>query len=121
MSFQFYKVLHMIGLMTLFFGFGGLLVATYAGIVLSKKARIMTMVTHGVGLLLILISGFGMAARLGYMAQLPSWIHAKLLIWVLMGAGIALVKRRGQIGWPITVLLIGLGGTAAFIAVNKPF
>ncbi|MNU11386.1 hypothetical protein D3C72_2591960 [compost metagenome] len=62
-----------------------------------------------------------MAARLGYMAQLPSWVHAKLLIWVLLGAGIAVVKRKGTIGWPLTVLLLGLGGTAAFIAINKPF
>ncbi|MNY68171.1 hypothetical protein D3C86_2058890 [compost metagenome] len=55
------------------------------------------------------------------MAQLPPWVHAKLLIWVLLGAGIAVVKRKGTIGWPLTVLLIGLGGTAAFIAINKPF
>ena len=120
-SYQFYKVLHMIGLMTLFFGFGGLLVANYAGIVLTKKARLMTMITHGVGLLLILVSGFGMAARLGYMAQLPPWVHAKLLVWVLLGAGIAVVKRKGKIGWPLAILLLGLGGTAAFVAINKPF
>ncbi|MNK06255.1 hypothetical protein D3C87_241480 [compost metagenome] len=121
MSYQFYKVLHILGLMTLFFGFGGLLVANYAGVVLSKKARIMTMATHGIGLLLILVSGFGMAARLGLVAGLPSWVQAKVLIWVLLGAGIALVKRKGKIGWPLAILLIGLGTTAAFIAINKPF
>ncbi|MFP5520527.1 MAG: hypothetical protein ACLGGX_11530 [Bdellovibrionia bacterium] len=81
----------------------------------------MAFILHGVGLALILISGFGMAARLGLVSGLPGWIHAKLAIWVLLGAGIALAKRKGAIGWPVAVLLMGLGTTAAYIAINKPF
>lgn len=121
MSYQFYKVLHLLGLILLFFGFGGLLMAAYAKVELKKQARMMGFISHGVGLLLILVSGFGMAARLGLVSGLPSWVHAKIAIWVLLGVGISLVKRKGHIGWPVAILLWGLGTTAAFIAINKPF
>lgn len=121
MSYQFYKILHLLGLMLLFFGFGGLLMSAYARVELKKAARIMGFVTHGVGLLFILVSGFGMAARLGFVAGLPSWVHAKIGIWLVLGIAISLVKRKGYIGWPVAVLLLGLGTTAAYIAINKPF
>ncbi|WP_413292948.1 hypothetical protein ACLSU7_16245 [Bdellovibrio sp. HCB185ZH] len=121
MTFEFYKILHMLGLITLFFGFGGLLVTSYAGITLNAKARMMSFATHGMGLLFLLIGGFGMLAKMGIMKQLPGWALAKLGIWVLMGAGISIVKRKGHIGWPIAILLFGLGTTAAILAITKPF
>ncbi len=121
MSYEFYKVIHLLGLMALFCGFGGVLVSAFAGISLSGKAKKMALATHGVGLLLIVISGFGMAARMGYMAKLPGWIHAKIAIWVILGVAVALARRKGKIGWPIAILLLGLGMTAAYLAVNKPF
>lgn len=121
MSYEFYKILHLIGLILLFFGFGGLLLAAYSKIELKKPARIMGFVTHGFGLLFILVSGFGMAARLGLMTGLPTWLKVKVTIWALLGVSISLVKRKGYIGWPIAVLLWGLGTSAAIIAINKPF
>lgn len=121
MSYQFYKVIHLLGLMLLFFGFGGLLMAAYAKVELKKAARIMAFACHGLGLLFIFVSGFGLAARLGLVQGLPTWVQAKIGIWLLLGVAISLVKRKGYIGWPVAVLLLGLGTTAAFIAVNKPF
>ena len=121
MSYQFYKVAHLLGLMLLFFGFGGLLMAAFAKVELKKSARIMAFACHGMGLLLIFISGFGMAARLGLVQGLPTWVQAKIGIWLLLGIGISLVKRKGYLGWPVATLILGLGTTAAFIAVNKPF
>ncbi|WP_413558294.1 hypothetical protein [Bdellovibrio sp. HCB209] len=121
MTYEFYKIAHMLGLITLFFGFGGLLVTTYAGVTLNSKARLMSFATHGMGLLLLLIGGFGMLAKMGIMKQLPGWALAKLGIWVIMGAAISIVKRKGHIGWPIAILLFGLGTTAAMLAITKPF
>ncbi|QLY24671.1 hypothetical protein [Bdellovibrio sp. KM01] len=121
MTYEFYKILHMLGLITLFFGFGGLLVTSYAGIALNAKARMMSFATHGMGLLFLLIGGFGMLAKMGIMKQLPGWALAKLGIWVIMGAAISIVKRKGHIGWPIAILLFGLGTTAALLAITKPF
>jgi hypothetical protein len=119
MSYEFYKILHLFGLMLLFFGFGGLLMAAYSGQALQKKARIMAFATHGLGILIIFVSGFGLAARLGYISQLPNWVYAKLGVWVLMGIAISVVKRKGHIGWPVATLLLGLGVTAAYLGVTK--
>ncbi|AHZ86205.1 hypothetical protein AB1A81_04395 [Bdellovibrio bacteriovorus] len=121
MTYQFYKIMHFLGLMTLFFGLGGLLVASYAKVTLTKQARIMTFVTHGLGLMLLLIGGFGMMAKLGIMAAMPGWLYGKLIIWMLLGLAVSLVKRKGYIGWPIAILLLVLGTTASIFAINKPF
>ena len=121
MSYQFYKVLHLLGIMLLFFGFGGLLVAAYAKVPLTKAARIMAFATHGLGLLLIFVAGFGMAAKLGIMSNFPAWMQVKVGIWFVLALCISLVKRKGYIGWPVAVLLFGLGTTAAFVVINKPF
>jgi hypothetical protein len=121
MSYQFYKILHVIGFILLFFGFGGLLTAAYSKVELKKPARLMGFLSHGLGLLLILVSGFGMAARLGFISGLPNWVQAKVGIWVLLGLCISIVKRKGHIGWPVAILIWGLGSTAAIIAINKPF
>ncbi len=121
MTFEFYKILHMAGLICLFFGFGGLLVASYSGVALKPQARAMSFATHGMGLLFLLVGGFGMLAKMGIMANMPGWVIGKIIIWVLMGAGISIVKRKGYIGWPIAILLLVLGTTAAVLAINKPF
>ena len=121
MSYEFYKILHILGIMLLFFGFGGLLISAYARVELKKQARIMGFVAHGVGLMVILVSGFGMAARLGMMSGLPGWVKAKIGIWALLGIMISVVKRKGYIGWPVAILLWGLGTTAAIFAITKPF
>lgn len=121
MSYQFYKIMHFLGLITLFFGLGGMLVAAFARVQLTKQARIMTFATHGVGLLLLLVGGFGMMARLGITSGMPGWLKGKLLIWALLGLAVSLIKRKGTIGWPIATLLLVLGTTAAIFAINKPF
>lgn len=121
MSFEFYKILHLTGLILLFFGFGGLLVASYSGVTLKTPARMMGFATHGLGLLLLLFGGFGMLAKMGLTAQMPGWVIGKLVIWLLMGLGISVVKRKGHIGWPVAILLLVLGTTAAILAINKPF
>lgn len=121
MSYEFYKVLHLTGLMLLFFGFGATLILSYAGVPFQGKSKMLAFVTHGVGLLFLIVSGFGLLARLGLVQQLPGWVHAKITIWVLMGLAISLARRKGKFGLPVTILLIGIGMTAAIIAINKPF
>lgn len=120
MSYEFYKVLHLAGILMTFCGLAGVLALRMAGPDLPS-ARKLFFLTHGVGLVIALVGGFGLAARLNMFAQLPIWVWAKIVIWVLLGGAIALAKRRGQIGTPLLVLFIGLGITAAWLAVNKPF
>ena len=84
--------------------------------------RKLAFITHGLGLLLILVSGFGMLARMGLVGGLPPWIHAKLTIWVLAGVAIAVAKRKSEkLAVWIYAATVLLGFTAAYIAIFKPF
>jgi len=76
---------------------------------------------HGIGLLIVLIAGFGMLAKLNLMGSFPGWAVGKLVIWLALGALPAPIYRMGKKSMmfaPITVLL---GALAAFFAIYKPF
>lgn len=121
MSFETYKIIHLGGLLLLFFGLSGAVTLKMAGAPFTGPAKKMAFMTHGIGLLLMLLGGFGMLARLGIMGNLPGWVYGKLVIWLTLGGAITLAKRKGQIGWPLMVLFVGLGVTAAWLAIMKPF
>ncbi len=77
-------------------------------------------VTHGIGLLLVIVSGFGMLARLG-VHSFPSWVVGKLIIWIILGGFMGLVprlrnKRAGLLWWSLVLLT----GVAAWLATSKP-
>ncbi|MGZ3743635.1 MAG: hypothetical protein ACXWRE_15570 [Pseudobdellovibrionaceae bacterium] len=121
MSYEFYKILHLLGLMLLFFGLSGALTLKMAGAAFTGSVKTMAFLTHGIGLFLLLVGGFGLLAKLGFMGNIPAWALAKLAIWVLFGGCISLAKRKGQIGWPLMILFVALGTTAAWLAIAKPF
>lgn len=118
MSYEFYKLLHLLSVLFLFTALGSLLVrATDAGGGVKRLASIV----HGVSLVLILVAGFGLMARLGLTEGLPGWVIAKIVVWLLIGLAIVPIKR--QPGWAtaLWVVLPILGGIAAWLAVAKPF
>lgn len=121
MSYEFYKILHITGLILLFFGLSSALTLKMAGATFTGSVKKMAFITHGLGLLFLLVSGFGLLAKLGIMAEMPGWVWTKLGVWLAMGGAIALAKRKGQLGWPIMVLFVGLGIFAAWLAISKPF
>ena len=109
MSYETYKLLHVIGLIALFLGLGGIL----AG---GRKSFL---ALHGLGLLIMLVAGFGMQAKgsLGF----PGWMIAKLGVWVLI-AVTPVAMKRGMLPAGLAVLLMfALGGAAAWLALTKPF
>jgi hypothetical protein len=55
------------------------------------------MITHGLGLLLVLVAGFGMLAKLG-IHGVPTWAALKLIIWVALGAFAALAYKENMAG-----------------------
>jgi len=120
-SYEFYKVLHLSGLILTFTGLAGLFMARWNGNELKKPVRRLGALAHGVGLLLILVSGFGLAARLGLFGGLPGWVYAKIAIWFFAGLLMILTKRKSNLGWPIYILIVSTGFLAAYIAVDKPF
>ena len=121
MSYEFYKIGHLISIVLLFSGLVGLLTVKMSGGALAGKVKSLVFVSHGLGVVLLLVTGFGLAARLGLMQGLPGWIYAKLAIWLVLGAAVVLIKRKGAIGWPLFISLILTFIAAAILAVTKPF
>ncbi|MCP5536403.1 MAG: hypothetical protein H7A51_09240 [Akkermansiaceae bacterium] len=118
MNYEIYRLIHFAGLFTLFFAFGSL----FAGKASTKGAAI----GHGIGLMLILLGGFGMQAKLkaAYIithgSSFPTWLILKIVIWVILGGALVLAKRRIIQGAPAWILIIALGLASAYLAYNKP-
>ncbi len=112
MSLPFYHLLHLAGVICLFVGFGGLLSAESV-----KKA----MMWHGIGLVLLLISGFGAMAKLGLMSHMPVWAILMLVIWLILG-GLPVLAKRHVLSRPATVTVaLALGIFAAYLGYLKPW
>lgn len=105
MDYTTYKLIHLIGVITLFFSLGSLFTKYNKGAVMG----------HGIALLLLLVAGFGMEAKgdIGW----PAWMIVKIVIWVIFGAAIVLAKRKiitGKVAW---ISMIALGGAAAYLGI----
>ena len=121
--YQFYKVVHILGIALLVTALGGLaLYALNGGLRRDNRARALVAALHGLGLLLVLVGGFGMLARLGFRhgAMFPGWILVKLGVWSALGAAVALPMRFPRLGRPMMVVVPLLVGLAAYMAVYKP-
>ena len=121
-SYQIYKIIHVTGIVLLYMGLGGILLVSASGGAIKGKAKLLGMVGHGVGLVFILVSGFGMLARLGIIqGGMPGWVYAKLVIWGLAGIFVSVAKRKAQHAGTVFVLFMALATTAAYVAIYKPF
>lgn len=120
-SYEIYKILHITGILMVFIGLAGILAARMIVPQIPDRTRRLFFLLHGLGLIIALVAGFGLAARLGIARSMPMWVYAKILIWLVLGASIALAKRKGQMGAPIIFLFLALGSTAAWLAITKPF
>lgn len=127
MSFEFYRVVHIFGIVLLFCALGGL--AVYASLTRDSKGnetpeqtttRKRLSILHGIAMLVILVAGFGLMAKSGLMKTWPTWIYGKLAIFVVLGAALQYVRRTGNMGRAWLVLLPLVGALAATLAVFKP-
>ena len=120
MSYEVYKVLHVFSVILTFSVLGGLaLHAANGGTRESNSMAKLTGILHGVGLLMILVGGFGLLARLG--TGFGGWVWAKIAIWLVVGASAAVIKRSPSLSRMLLWLLPVLAGVAAWLAINKPF
>ena len=122
MSYQFYKVVHIIGIVCIFSSLGAILLNSLIDGERKFKNRKWVMIIHGVGMLVTLTGGFGLMARLNMMGDgWPGWIHAKLTIWLFLGLVVAIIPRKPKLALPIWFTIIALAGCAAYLANYKPF
>ena len=120
MSLLAYKVLHILGILLAFYALGGLtLHYLNGGSKESNRSAKLTAATHGFGLVVIFISGFGLLHKAGY--GWPLWAVAKIGIWLLIGAMVALVRRMPEHAKLFWFLVPTLGAVAAWLALFKPF
>ena len=112
-----YHLLHLLGLIFVFVGFGALLS--------SDRAR-SAMMWHGIGLLISLVSGFGILAKISKAlpegAQSPytyKWVMIKLGLWLVLGFLPVLAKRRVMPAGVVVVIAVIIGVAMAYFGYTK--
>lgn len=121
MSHSFYKILHLTSILSVFMALGALIMLGKAKAAGSENLRKVAAITHGIATTFILVSGFGMLARLGVTWPFPGWALAKVFIWLFIGASIGLAKRVPKAANALWIGLIVAGFLAAYLGTTKPF
>jgi hypothetical protein len=118
MSYEFYNVVHVIGVIILFSALGAL--AATAG---SRDARLRrwASVAHGVASAIIFIAGFGLLARLGHFGAIPLWGYLKMVAWAILALAVVPLRRRPEWAGALWLVLPVVGGVAVWLAVLQPF
>lgn len=111
MSIQFYRLIHISGLIMVTLALGAAAFHTASGGTRSNNPwRKRVGMAHGIGLFLLLLGGFGMLAKLKIIWPLPMWIWLKVGIWLLIGASLTVLyraqERSNMLWWAIVVLMI---------------
>ena len=108
-----YKFIHFIGLIIFFTGIG----ATLASDTKKPASFRFPAIAHGIGFLLILVSGVGMWHKLGL--KVGSWMIIKIIILLALGAALPLIKNRVIPIPVIWLLVIILGSVAAYLGYTN--
>ena len=113
-----YKLVHLAAILMLFSGIGGLwAISRNKSAGDPSAARKVLMALHGVALLLILVGGFGMLARLGLHGGWPPWVWIKIVLWLVIGAWPVVLRRIERPSTLIFLIAPILGAIAAWAAL----
>ncbi len=119
-SYATYKVIHLTGILMIFLAYGSILLNGFQGGGKKWAHRKLPSITHGVGLFIALIGGFGLLVRTGVEAPWPLWIWLKLSIWIFYGFASPFVRKSQQVAKILWFVIIGLGVMAIYLANFKP-
>jgi hypothetical protein len=114
------KIIHLTGLALTFMGLSGILGLKVAGQAPLRK-RLIFHFAFGIGLLIILGTGFALAATLNVLHTAPGWLKGKMIIWLLAGGSMALATRLSRFTGLVLAFFVLLVVIAAWLAIDKPF
>lgn len=118
MDYLSYKFLHLAGVLFLFTALGGMAIGARHQ---DAQVRKLGSIVHGLSLLVLLVSGFGLIARLGIGHDgIPMWIWIKLALWLVFGASVVLIKRWQGGRVTLWLLLPVIGLVAAYLGLFHP-
>jgi hypothetical protein len=121
LSYSVYKVVHLLGVLLIFTAVGGVVAhAANGGSKDSNSFKKQLAMAHGIGLVLALVAGFGLLARLD-VSMSSGWVMGKLVIWLFMAAATALPYRGEGLARTLLFLLPLVGAIGAYLAIYKPF
>lgn len=115
MSLNFYVIMHVVGIAATFLALGALALVPTAGEG-GQAWRKTAAITHGIGMLLLLVGGFGLLARWGVKFPWGGWAWVKIGIWLLLGALPVVLRKKPALGkaiWWLLPLLVVLAGYMA--------
>lgn len=121
MPYEFYRLLHVGGVIVVLMAVSGLAVGRLLSGGGEFKWRRELGILHGIGLLVVFVAGFGLLARIGVSWPWQHWVFIKMIIWLWIGAVPALARQlpdKARILW-WSALAAAL--VAAFLAGYKPF
>ncbi|MEM7163840.1 MAG: hypothetical protein AAF581_00160 [Planctomycetota bacterium] len=122
MSETVYRVLHLVGILLTFMSLGALIACARSGEGGSRAARFLAVVGHGIGLVIIIVAGFGLQVKMKDTIQLTDgWLLAKMGIWLALGGSVALISRKPGLSTVWWWLIVALGGCAGYLVWVKPF
>lgn len=119
LSYQVYKILHLVSLFGVFMCLGALVIHHMNGGAKHFPARMWLVLSFTIFMFLAFVGGFGLMARLG--SGMQTWIYAKIALWLVIGAYMSLIARKpdwSKVHW---FVLLVLGATGAYVASYKPF
>lgn len=121
MSKDVYEVLHFVGLALVLLALGGVVThVANGGTKQSNTFRKTVMISHGVGLLLLLVGGFGMLAKLG-IHGVPLWVGIKLVVWLILGALVGVIYKKPSAAksfWFLIPVLVLIATLAALTKIG---
>jgi hypothetical protein len=110
MDYTTYQIIHLVGLAAVALGTGGMMA--------GGNNRKLFAIWQGVGLIVVLVAGFGMLAKgkLGF----PHFAIVKLILWVVVGM-MPLILRKLKTPLTVNILIsLALVGILAWLGVMKP-
>ena len=113
------RIIHLSAIVLTFIGLTGIMALKMAGGA-PLPQRLVFHLSHGIGLLVIIVTGFMLGAKLGLHAP-PPWMMGKFVIWLLAGASMVLANRFYRFAPWIVLFFVALVATAAWLAIEKPF